>query len=69
MTNSKQAGRKNRGKSQKAPASAPASQTALRGSDTVDWAHEYRYVLGDLRKLAIVSLSLFAVIILIGFFL
>jgi hypothetical protein len=45
-----------------------AQGTAVAPEDT-GWEKEYTYVFGDLRKLLIVSLSLFAIIIVIGFFL
>ncbi len=43
---------------------APASN----GSDTVDWKGEYGYILGDLRKLAIITVALVIGIIIVGFF-
>lgn len=43
---------------------APASN----GSDAVDWKGEYGYILGDLRKLAIITVSLVIGIIIVGFF-
>ena len=51
------------------PAAAPvvvASTPAKPGE--VVWAHDYDYIYKDLRKLLIVSLSLFAAIIILGFF-
>lgn len=40
-----------------------------RSSDEVDWGTEYGFVFRDLRQLLIISVALFAVIIVIGFFL
>jgi hypothetical protein len=37
-------------------------------SDTVDWAHEYAYVLGDLRRLGYVTAGLIVAIIVVGLF-
>jgi hypothetical protein len=39
-----------------------------RGSDTIDWHHEYAYVMSDLRLLLIVSVALIAIIVLVGLF-
>ena len=44
------------------PATGPAP-------DDVDWVEEYSYVRKDLRQLAAVSLSLFALMLVIGFLL
>ena len=43
---------------------APAST----GSDAVDWKGEYGYILGDLRKLAIITVALVIGIIIVGLF-
>ena len=40
-----------------------------RSSDEVDWKAEYGFVFKDLRQLLIISVALFAAIIVIGFFL
>ncbi len=45
-------------------ATAPVAATA----EPVNWRSEYDYVLRDLRMLIIVSIILFAVIIIAGFF-
>ena len=39
-----------------------------RSSEVVDWKSEYAYVLSDLRLLGIVSASLLAIIVVVGFF-
>jgi len=52
-----------------APAVVSTEQGALSGPDAAAWESGYDYVFSDLRKLAIVSLSLFAIIIVAGFFL
>ena len=36
--------------------------------DNSGWEKQYGYIFGDLRKLGIVSLALFAAIIVLGFF-
>ena len=52
-----------------ATAVAATEQSALSASEAAAWESGYDYVFSDLRKLAIVSLSLFVVIIVAGFFL
>jgi hypothetical protein len=82
MTTSRQSGRKNKNvtpsasKSQSQPAGAtktttaqpPAQEQAAAATGAYYWTHDYDYVKGDLRKLLIVSVILFAAIILAGFF-
>jgi hypothetical protein len=56
----------------KAPASAKskvAPAATLRGSDTVAWEQEYQTVFKDLRHLLVVSASLFALMVILGFLL
>ncbi|MCS6827893.1 MAG: hypothetical protein NZ553_14875 [Caldilinea sp.] len=48
---------------------ASSSSVAQRLSEEVDWRTEYGFVFADLRRLLIISVALFAAIILIGFFL
>lgn len=48
---------------------AKATETPASRSDKVDWANEYNYVIGDLRQLFVVSVGLFAVMIIIGYIL
>jgi hypothetical protein len=54
---------------------APAVSTetkpigAQRTSEEVDWRTEYSFVFKDLRQLLIISAALFALIVVIGFFL
>ena len=55
------------------PTPAPVAQTAApqpapTSANKDDWRHDYDYVSKDLRKLFIVSGSLFAIIIVLGFF-
>jgi hypothetical protein len=38
-----------------------------RGSDSVDWTSEYSQVFGDLRQLVLISVVLFALMIVLGF--
>lgn len=38
----------------------------VKGSDSVDWKHDYAYVVKDLRQLLIVSVVLFALVIGVG---
>lgn len=73
MATNKQSARSRRSRSQ-TRVSVPdqpvqPAQAELRGSESVDWSSEYGYVFSDLRKLAIVSLSIFVVIVILGFFL
>lgn len=81
MTTSRQSGRKNKNvtptasKSQSQPAGAaktttaqPPAQEQAVPTGAYYWTHDYDYVKGDLRKLLIVSVILFAAIILAGFF-
>ena len=50
-----------------APKSNDSRGVAVKkGSDSVDWQGEYRYVVKDLRRLLIVSVALFALIVVIG---
>jgi len=42
--------------------------TVSRSAETVDWKSEYAYVLNDLRMLGLVSISLLAIIVVVGFF-
>ena len=49
-------------------ASVAAATPATVKTDDGSWVHDYDYVMKDLRKLTIVSLSLFAIIIILGFF-
>ncbi|MBE2239177.1 MAG: hypothetical protein IAE81_15420 [Caldilineaceae bacterium] len=55
----------------KTPAAATVVQpaTTQRTSAEVDWRTEYGYVFKDLRYLLLVSLGLFAAIVILGFFL
>ncbi len=39
---------------------------SAKGSDSVDWKHDYAYVVKDLRQLLIVSVVLFALVIGVG---
>jgi len=74
MSTSRQSGGSRRSTSttsRKAAPAAPAETSTLppaNGADNQSWVQDYDYVLRDLRKLAIVSLSLFAIIIIAGFF-
>jgi hypothetical protein len=52
-----------------AAAVTPVQQKEMIGPDATGWEKNYDYVFADLRKLLIVSLSLFAIIIVAGFFL
>jgi len=55
-----------------APAAASAEQTKDRAAVTqspkklVDFAAEYRYVIGDLRKMGILAAAMFALLILLS---
>ena len=54
---------------QNSPTSTSSSlETPIRRSDAVDWDNEYRYVIGDLKQMAVVTVGLFAVMIAIGIF-
>jgi hypothetical protein len=82
MTTSRQSGRKNKNvtptasKSQSRPADAaktttgsqPPAPEQVTPTGAYYWTHDYDYVKGDLRKLLIVSVILFALIIIAGFF-
>jgi hypothetical protein len=82
MTTSRQSGRKNKSvtstasKSQSQPAGTTKTTTATQPpgpeqaapAGAYYWTHDYDYVKGDLRKLLIVSVILFALIIVAGFF-
>ena len=51
------------------PVTMPATpQPAPTGVSKDDWRHEYDYVSKDLRRLFLVSGALFAIIIVLGFF-
>jgi hypothetical protein len=52
-----------------AVAQVEQTPVAERGSESVDWKNEYSYVLGDLRKLLIVTAALILGILVLGFFL
>jgi len=52
-----------------APVATVQTVVAPRTSEQVDWKTEYGYVFKDLRYLGIVSGVLFAVIVVLGFFL
>ncbi|MCC9078620.1 hypothetical protein FKZ61_021205 [Litorilinea aerophila] len=63
-----------RGEAQATPTPTPAAavDTAKRsekGSETVNWAEEYRFVARDLRELVIVSVVLFAAMLGVGYLL
>ena len=81
MTTSRQSGRKNKNvtptasNSQSKPAGTAKTTTAqppapeqVTPTGAYYWTHDYDYVKGDLRKLLIVSVILFALIIIAGFF-
>ena len=53
-------------KASPAPAVVPDAGDAKAAA--VDYGSEYKYVSKDLRQLAIVSLALFAVMLIVGFF-
>ncbi len=46
---------------------ATAESPDLRGSETVDWHQEYAQVLADLRYLMLVTVALFALMIVLGY--
>lgn len=54
-----------------ASAIAPTPQSELPPSSNkrVDWKAEYSYVVNDLRQLGIVTVGVFALLLIIGFFL
>ncbi|MBK8049597.1 MAG: hypothetical protein IPK16_22305 [Anaerolineales bacterium] len=54
-------------KSAPTPAAAP-QPVAAKADGAEVWRHDYDYVLRDLRRLLIVSGSLFLIIIILGFF-
>ena len=79
MTTSRQSGRKSKNVTPAASKSRPAStvksttgqppvQEPVTPTGTYSWTHDYDYVKRDLRKLVIVSVALFAAIIIAGFF-
>ena len=76
MSTSRQSGRNRKnvtpitGKTQATASSAAASESSTPAVTTgaYSWTHEYDYVKKDLRKLGIVSVVLFAAIIVAGFF-
>lgn len=73
MSTSRQTGRSRKSSTASrpaAPATSPEAAPApvVSASGNAPWVHDYDYVLKDLRKLAIVSLSLFAIIVVAGFF-
>lgn len=47
------------------PTTTPA--TVASGSKRVDFSVEYHYIIGDLRKMAIIALSMFIVLIALSF--
>ncbi len=51
------------------PAATTQTAAAPRTSEQINWKAEYGYVFKDLRYLLIVSAILFAVIVVLGFFL
>lgn len=51
-----------------AAAATNAPVARVRTSDDVDWGHEYAYVLGDLKRLALVTAGLVVAIIVAGLF-
>ena len=70
MTTNRNSSR-NRRKSNAAAAPVPVAATTVDGAQSVSherWQQEYGYVFRDLRKLGIVSAALFAVIIVLSFF-
>jgi hypothetical protein len=73
MSTNKSSRRRARLNANPTPTPAPVAQTAApqpapASASKDDWRHDYDYVSKDLRKLFIVSGSLFAIIILLGFF-
>ena len=48
--------------------SAPVTETSATDEPAIDYEREYSYVSRDLRQLAIVSVSLFVIMLAIGFF-
>ena len=50
-------------------AAAAADAEELRGTKEGDLASEYKFVYSDIRHLLLVSLSLFVLLVVIGFFL
>jgi hypothetical protein len=49
-----------------APTAAIAVEPETRPAQAVDWRTEYAYVLRDLRQLAIVSATIFALLLIAG---
>ncbi len=47
----------------------PQDDHAVAGKDQADWKTEYSRVFSDLKQLLIVSVALFAVMLVVGFFL
>ena len=47
----------------------PQPAPAVAGKDQADWKTEYSRVFSDLRQLLVVSVALFAVMLVVGFFL
>lgn len=46
---------------------APAT-SSVHDTDAVDWKEEYSYVFRDLRHLTVVTVAIFALLLIIGFF-
>jgi hypothetical protein len=49
-----------------AETASAATEESGKTSDSVDWKHDYAYVVKDLRQLIIVSVLLFALVIGVG---
>jgi hypothetical protein len=47
---------------------ATAEARPMSKVDRVDWEHDYRYILGDLRQLLLVSVVLFIGMFIVGYF-
>ena len=58
----------NTGTAKPGAAKTEAPVARVRTSDDVDWRAEYAYVLGDLRRLALVTAGLIVAIIVAGLF-
>ncbi len=56
-------------KKKRVAVSSAQSQKQNKKAPVVDFAEEYKYVLGDLKKIGLIAAGLFGVLIILSFFL
>lgn len=47
---------------------AAAAPSQARAANEIDWQEEYAYVFRDLRHLTVISVAIFALLLIIGYF-